>query len=290
MLQFINQTQYIPLNDINRPDIFLKLECNQFGNSFKARGVCNFLNNTNQPKGLVTFTTGNHGIAVAAIAKEMGIKAIIISTNKLSEYKKALIESYGATVKQIDNHNLDTATEFAKLIAVEMGFCFVPLYDNEFLLEGYCQISHEIINDFEGALSIYFPVGSASLLFANSKAIRLINGDIKVIAVEPKIYQRLNGDSCYGIPSKSIADSLSIDRLPTSNSAVTKFIDKIIVIEESEIIDAMRLIYQHFNLITEPGGAITLAAAFKTDEDSTKKIAVITGKNISTEKFNFLIQ
>ena len=114
MLNLISRTPYRNLGSINRSDIFIKLECNQFGNSFKSRGVINFLQNIDKKDGLVTFTTGNHGIAVAAIAKELGIKSIVLSTNKLSPYKKTLIENYGATIELIDNHNLYKATEYAK--------------------------------------------------------------------------------------------------------------------------------------------------------------------------------
>ncbi|MBL7860547.1 MAG: pyridoxal-phosphate dependent enzyme [Cyclobacteriaceae bacterium] len=290
MFHLIKRTPYKTFDNLDRPDIFIKLECNQFGNSFKARGVINFLQHTDKTNGLVTFTTGNHGIAVAAIAKELGIQAIIISSHKLSNYKKALIESYGATVLLIDNYNLDQATEYAKLIASEKDFTFVPLFDNEYLLEGYSEIAKEIIDDFEGVLTIYFPIGSGSLLFANSKFVKSFNSNNKVIGVEPQIYQRLNGLKEHNSSSTSIADSLSIDRIPNSNLELLKFTNTIETLEENEIANATRLIYEQFNLITEPGGAISLAAALKTRKDETKKIAVITGKNISPEKFNSLIQ
>lgn len=268
----------------------MKLECNHFGNSFKARGICNFLNYVNKTKGLVTFTTGNHGISIAAIAKELNIPAIIVSTNKLNPYKRELIKNYGAIIHQLDNCNLTSATEFAQQIANKKGFTFVPLYDNEFLLDGYSQIAKEIIEDFDSDLSVYFPIGSGSLLLANSKVLKKFDKNIKTIGVEPKVYQRLNGSNVCNVPSTSIADCLSIDRLPSSNLELIKFVDEILAIDENEIVQAMKLIRSQFDLMIEPGGAITLAAALRTESDSINKIAVVTGKNISTEKFNLLIQ
>lgn len=88
MIDLIKHTDYINLENIGRPDIFLKLECNQFGNSFKARGLINMLQNAGKVNGLVTYTTGNHGIVVAAIAKELGINAIVVVTNQMNDYKK----------------------------------------------------------------------------------------------------------------------------------------------------------------------------------------------------------
>lgn len=288
MLNLIRQTPYQNLSIIGRPDIFLKLECDQFANSFKSRGIIYYLQYVAKINGVVTFTTGNHGIALAAIAKELGIKAIIISTVHLNSYKRKVIEDFGASVQLIDDFNLDYAIEYAKRIAFQNNYTFVPLFNDEYLLEGYSKISQEIFNDFEGDLALYFPIGTGSLLFANSKLAKSLNKNSKIIGMEPKIYQRLNGFREHNAPSASMADSLSIDRIPNSNLALLKYIDGIEVLEEYEIANAISLIFEHFGLIAEPGGAITLAGALKTKVSKIKKIAVITGKNISMEKFKLI--
>jgi threonine dehydratase len=278
----ISKTPYKSLECIDRPDIYLKLECNQFANSFKARGVVNFLSNFENVKGLVTFTTGNHGIAVAEIAKVLHIPAIIITNDKISNYKRAIIENTGATVRQVDFYDLDKSTALTKEIAYEFGYSFVPLYDNDNLLEGYSEIANEICTDFKDVKTMYFPIGSGSLLFANAKKVKAINPNIKVIGVEPILYQRLNGDAHFNNPSFSIADSLAIDRIPICNLELIKYADKIIAIDEKGIVEATKVIYERFNLVTEAGGAITLAAALNSKKDSRLKMAIITGKNTST--------
>lgn len=288
MTEIVTKTPYKQLDKIGRPDIFIKLECDQFANSFKARGIVNFLQHTADINGLVTFTTGNHGIAVAAIANKLGLKAIIVSSQKLSVYKKTIIESYNATIQLIDFYNLDQATDFAKELALKMNFTFVPLFGNDNLLTGYSEIANEICEDISGNLKIFFPVGSGSLLFANAKKAKEINSKNEIIGVEPKVFQRLNGAENHNNPSSSIADSLSIDRIPNCNLELKKYTDSLLAIEETEIIAAMKIIYDQFEIVTEAGGAITLAAALKTDRDETKKVAVITGKNISSDKFHFL--
>ncbi len=286
--ELINKTTYENLDCIGRPDINIKLECNQFGNSFKSRGIVSFLSHLDNVKGLVTFTTGNHGISVSAIARQLSLPAIIITTDKISNHKRTIIESNGATVQLIDFYDLDKATTLAKQTAIDLGYTFVPLFDNDNLLDGYSEIANEICTDFEGNLTMFFPIGSGSLLYANAKRAKAINPKNKVIGVEPKVYQRLNGIAHHNSPSSSIADSLAIDRIPTCNLDFTKYVDDILAIEETEIADATKMIYEQFNLVTEAGGAITLAAALKTANDSTKKIAVITGKNISSDKFDFI--
>lgn len=281
MKEIIRRTTYENLECIDRPDIYLKLECNQFANSFKARGIINFLSQIDNLKGLVTFTTGNHGIAVAKIAQELNLRAIILTTNKISNHKRIAIENCGAKIQQVEFYDLDEATSLAKQIAIDLNYTFVPLFDDKVLLEGYSEIAKEICSDFDGNLIVYFPIGSGSLLFANAKELKAINSEHKVVGVEPKIYQRLNGVCQHNDSSLSIADSLAIDRIPTSNLELTKYTDEILALEEFEIADATKLILEQFNLVIEPSGAIGLAAALKTERDNQIKIAVITGKNIS---------
>ena len=262
MKNIIRHTPYKNIQVIGRNDIFIKLECEQFGKSFKSRGIFNFLQHAENLNGVVTFTTGNHGIALAAIAEKLGIKAIIVSSKNLTIYKRKLIESFGATIQFVDSYSLDEATSFAKKVADEMNFTFVPLFGNEHLLNGYSQITQEICNDFTGNLTMYFPIGSGSLLLANARLAKKININNQINGVEPFIYQRLNKVKEHNNPSLSMADCLSIDRIPICNQELLRYTDNIDIINEDDIRKATKLIYDHFNIMTEPGGAITLAAAY----------------------------
>ena len=286
MKNLIVHTDNLNLKAIGRPDIYLKMECNQFSNSFKSRGIVCYLDHIEKINGLVTFTTGNHGIAVAAIAKEIGVEAIIISNAWISDYKKGIIEGLGAKIELINHNNLLDSTEYGKKIAANLGYSFVPLYDNEYLLKGYSGIAKEIVNDFGHQTITYFPIGSGSLLLSNSKYLKSLHNVTKIIGVEPKIYQRLNSSCIIGSKQKSIADSLSIDKIPLENLDLLEYTDSIEAINENDIIIATKIIYDQFNIITEPGGAITLAAVLNSAKNEIKKIAVITGKNISDEAFH----
>ncbi len=285
----IEHTPYINLHGIDRPDIFIKLECDQFSNSFKSRGIVSFLSGVETVNGLVTYTTGNHGIALAAIAKALGVKAIIVSSDKLSAYKRTVIEGYGATIHPLKIHGVDMATQYAKDLAEKMNYTFVPLFDNASLLDGYSQITNEIFEDFPGQqLALFFPIGSGSLLLANARRAKEIDPANIVYGVEPHIFQRLGATRQQDKVSQSIADSLSIDKIPHSNLELLQYADEIIPIEEDAMIESTKLIHDQYGLITEPSGAITLAAALTKPYSDIKKIAVITGKNISKEHFELI--
>ena len=183
MKNLIVHTDNLNLKAIGRPDIYLKMECNQFSNSFKSRGIVCYLDHIEKINGLVTFTTGNHGIAVAAIAKEIGVEAIIISNAWISDYKKGIIEGLGAKIELINHNNLLDSTEYGKKIAANLGYSFVPLYDNEYLLKEYSGIAKEIVNDFGHQTITYFPIGSGSLLLSNSTDIFFLCINIKLKSI-----------------------------------------------------------------------------------------------------------
>jgi threonine dehydratase len=289
MLHLIKHTSYKNLSGMGRPDIFIKLECNQFANSFKARGIIYYLQHITKTTRLITFTTGNHGIALAAIAHELGVKATIVSTESLSDYKRKIIESYGAIILLTDEINLDLAIEYTKDLAIKNDYVFVPLFDNNDLLEGYSKISEEIFDQFGKGLSLFFPIGCGSLLLANVAKSKQARYDNIIIGVEPEVFQRTTGlNHCEA--SASIADSLSINKIPLCNRGIFDYAAQIAAISEDGIRDAMKLIYNEFKLRVEPGGAITLAAALKSEKDARIKVAIITGKNISPKAFHAIIE
>lgn len=290
MRDIIVKGPYKQLSGIGRPDIYVKLECEQFGGSFKARGIVNFLKHNPSTKGLVTFTTGNQGITVAALAQEFGIKAIIVSSKKITAYKRSRIESFNGDVRIVDFFSLDDSINYAKQLAKELDYMFVPVFDNDYLLEGYGGIAEEICNDFKGQnVTAFFPVGTGSILFANARRIKQLDPTVKVIAVEPTVFQKLGTESQEGKSSPSMADCLSVDRIALSNRSVKSYIDGVSVQTEEEIANTTRLLFEQFGMIIEPGATLTLAAALKTPKDDSIKIAVITGKNVSKEDFDDIV-
>jgi threonine dehydratase len=289
MRNLIKHTSYVNLEALGRPDIYLKLETEQFGNSFKSRGIVEYLSHIKNITGLVTFTTGNHGIAVAKIAQILGVECLIISTPTLTSYKRLLIESYNAKINTFESNNSTAAIDYAKNIAENVGYIFVPLYNDENLLAGYSGITDEICNDLIGDLTLYFPIGSGSLLLANARAAKTTKRHIKVIGVEPSVYQRFDKSGSMHSISKSIADSLSIDKIPAGNLAALHYIDGLVTICEDDIIISLNLLYTQLNLIVEPGAAICLAAALQSPIDENKKIVILTGCNISEKELKNLI-
>jgi threonine dehydratase len=283
----IRTTPLLQLSLLNRSDIYLKLESEQFGGSFKARGIVTFLKSVKTLNGLVAFTTGNHGVATAAVGKALNIPCIIVSSDHITPYKKMLIESYGAKLVVVNFYSLELSIEFAVNIADKKNYTFITLFGNEHLLEGYSSIADELFEDFDAPFSTFLPVGTGSLALANSRKLKAIDSCNRTIAIEPYVYQRLSTDKIEEHKaSASIADSLAIDKIPSANLSLLNYIDDVMRITEGEMLSAMKLIYRNHGLIVEAGSAITLAAALKTESNQGAKVALITGRNIDPDIFN----
>lgn len=286
MHSLIKHTPLHSLEKYGRPDIYVKLECLQFSGSFKARGIVSLLRKVDTLSGLVAFTTGNHGVATAAIAKALNIPCIIVSSANITPYKKMLIESYGAKVEIVNFYSLEPSVEFAVNIAREKNYTFVTLYGNEHLLEGYSHIADELFKTFDFPFTTFLPVGTGSLILANSKRLKSLNPRNRVIANEPFVYQRLSSKfDSENRASPSIADSLSIDKIPDVNTDFLNYVDEVVPVTEEDIVAAMNFIHSNLGLVVEPGAAITLAAALNSEDGTKPKMVLITGGNISHEKF-----
>jgi threonine dehydratase len=288
MNKVVFKTKYKQLNEIGRPDIYLKLECDQFSNSFKIRGIEKYLSQYDKIKGLITYTTGNHGVAVAAMASSLNIPAIVLSSQQLTEYKRSLIEQFGAEINILSKSSLNDATTKGRKLALDLDYIFVPLYDDVNLLNGYSEIAEEIDTDFEDEIILFVPIGSGSLLLANSIRLKQFNSKNKIVGVEPHIFQRISKKNFGNLSSTSIADSLSIESIPDCNLKIFDYTDEFVSITEEHIKETIILLKREYGIIVEGGGVISLCAALKTKKSNINKIALITGKNISADKVKSL--
>lgn len=274
------KTELLSGEPLNRPDIYLKMECNQISNSFKARGVVNYLKNRIALKGLITYTTGNHGISVAIIASKLGLPAVIVSSKRLSNFKRKILSELGACVEITDLIDVDDAIRFTKNLAEEKGYEFIPLFKEQLILDGYKGIVEEITSQLANQFDLYIPVGSGSLALSCIQASSAGHRDIRCYGVEPAIFQRLTGTVQQG-SSSSCADCLSINKIPEGNYEILDKLSGKILVSETEIMKAVEIVKRVFQVGLEAGGAIGLAAALKTSVSDRAKVVLVTGKNSS---------
>jgi len=278
--------------------IYLKDETKQHTGAFKYRGVYNKLKNIDftQYHGVVTASTGNHGQAVSLASKQMNMICEIVLPYDTPQIKKEKIMNNGAVIhQQADLKTYDECTVFAKQIAAQKGFLYVPSFDDLDIIEGHTTL-------FEEASIVQFdycfcPVGggglvSAALGFFNDKNTKVIGVELenndsmkKSLASGNRInidLGNLEGSSfCEGILVKQVGElNYKISR---SNHL------EIHTVRLDDIKDSIRILSK-LNMKTEGAGAASLAACLKSDVRNSTVLCVISGGNIDENVFNNIIE
>jgi threonine dehydratase len=171
MRPFIRKTplEYSPLlSDILRHPVYLKLECLQLTGSFKLRGAFCRLSNLSQEerqKGVLTCSAGNHGKAVAYVAKKLGIKATVYVPKNVDQAKYQGILQYGAEVIISPFMGYDETETLARQIAQDSHRTFISPFDEIEVMAGNGgTLAKEILEELPEARSFILPVGGGGMV------------------------------------------------------------------------------------------------------------------------------
>jgi threonine dehydratase len=289
---FIRETPLLHASSIDAHlgfPLYLKAECFQKTGSFKIRGAANFLlqrqYDGQQIRGVVAASSGNHGQAVAYVAGQMGIPATIVMPEGATPAKVKAAIGYGAVVEFCGTTSSERL-ERAKEIAQSSGYIEVPPYDHPDIIAGQGTLGVELIEQNPHIQAVFVPIGGGGLISGTALAIKELRPDIKVYGVEPvgsnSMYVSMKSQKRTKLEStNSIADGL-LTLMPgeITYSYVSEYVDDIVLVEEEEIKDAMRVCLERYKVMTEPSGAVSMAAALKTRDMGTGCIAaVLSGGN-----------
>jgi threonine dehydratase len=274
--------------------LFLKLENLQPIGAFKLRGAYNkvaSLSEEDRRRGVISYSSGNHGQGVAYAARALGVKAIIVMPGNAPKNKLAATAALGAEIITVGPGSEERRLR-AEELAAEHGYAIVPPYNDERIIAGQGTIALEILEDLPNVETVLVPVGGGGLISGISAAIKLSNPQIKVIGVEPELaadaQASLRAGRIVSSPAEQVSRTLA-DGLRTQSVGVINFehirayVDDIITVTEDEIREAMRALSANPQTVAEPSGAVTVAAfLFHADELPNTKInvAVISGGNI----------
>jgi len=275
--------------------LFIKPECLQKTGSFKIRGAASKVTSlgAGTVKGLVTASSGNHGQAVAYMAKAYNLKAIIVIPNTAPQAKITAIKAYGAEIVMVGPKSSERL-ETAQRISQEMGYLYIPPYDDYDVIKGQGTIGLELIDWNQPVDKVFVPIGGGGLLSGIAACIKAFNPNIKVIGVEPKksscMYTSIKAGERREITPDTIADGLrTLKPGELTFPLVQKYVDDLMLVEEEEIKQAMRLIMERMKLIVEPSGAVSVAAMLKEERRGLNLVSVISGGNLDIMKIPELL-
>lgn len=278
------------LNEISGAELFFKCENFQRMGAFKMRGAMHAvlqLNDEQKRKGVITHSSGNFAQALSLAAKAVGIKATIVMPNNAPAVKKEAVKGYGGIIAESEPTAI--ARELlAEEIVKETGATFIHPSNDLNVIIGQGTAAMELIEDVPGLENIVTPVGGGGLIGGTALAAHYFGNAVKVYGGEPAAmddaYRSLHsGKIENNEPSATtIADGLRTNLGDINFPIIKNYVKEIILVEETEIIAALNLIWERMKIVVEPSSAVALAAVLKRKDlfANTKTGIIISGGNV----------
>ncbi len=281
-------------------NLHLKAEIFQKMGSFKLRGVLNKLQSLTKKEkkdGVITISAGNHAQSLAYACKNEGIHAVIIMPYYAAQNKVETTRQLGAEVISLENSS--AFMEKLKEIQVERGLTLIHPFDDLSIIAGQGTLGLEVLEDISTIPDLVIvPVGGGGLISGVAAAIKLQYPNVRVIGVEPTgaaaMHESLRQNSVVSLKEiNTIADGLAAPFAGKFTLAhVQQFVDEIVLVSDSEIINAIRLLLLQTKLVSEPAGAAGIAALYAQKISVTPDmnvVCILSGGNIDKELLQKII-
>ena len=280
------------LSDTASAPVFLKLECLQITGSFKIRGayfVLSRLSDGDRRRGIVTCSAGNHGKAVAYVARALGIPAEIHVPRDVDQAKYEAIVALGATVVRSDFEGYDDTEEVAREAAARSERPFLSAFDDAFVLAANGgTLAAEVLEDCPEARTFLLPVGGGGLSGGFAYYAKTALADCRVIGCQlegsPALALSLaRGEAVVRLPAFSTtAGGLEGGIGRTGFEALRTRVDGVALLGEAELFDAVRFLLERHQYLIEPSAAVTVAALLTGKARvASPTVAVVSGRNVA---------
>ena len=281
-------------------ELWVKCESEQPIGSFKLRGASNMIAQLSPEalgRGVITYSSGNHAQGVAYAARAVRAKAVIVMPDNAPTVKIEATRELGAEIVFVGPAS-SARREKAEELSAEFGYTIIAPYDHPHIIAGQATCGLEIAQQLPDVDLIIAPVSGGGLLSGTATAVKLCaeaglcNARVQVWGAEPELaadakasfYTRTLVEWPAALTSRTIGDGLRTQSLGELNFAhILRYVDGIVTVSEAEILEAMRVMMRHSELVPEPSGAVAPAAAlFRAGElPKVNKVAVVlSGRNI----------
>jgi threonine dehydratase len=279
--------------------VSLKGEHLQPVGAFKIRGAYTAISRIppdRRARGVITYSSGNHGQAVAFAAQLLGIRSVVVMPQRAPAIKVAGVRRLGGEVVIAGNSSAERY-EQARRMAEEQGLAMIPPYESLDVIAGQATCGVEILDEYPEVETILVPVGGGGLIAGIAAAVAAIKPSVRIVGVEPAGAPKLARALEAGQPilldhTESLADGLlplSIGKLPFA--ILSEVVRESVQLAESEITDGVRFLYREAGLSVEPSGAVTTAALLSQRVvPNGPTVAIVSGGNVDPELLQRLVQ
>jgi threonine dehydratase len=287
-------------HESNARRLFLKPENLQPIGAFKLRGAYNkiaSLSEADRKRGVITYSSGNHGQGVAYAARSLKVKAVIVMPGNAPTIKREATAALGAEIVLVGPGSAERQLK-AEELAEQHGYVIVPPYNDEQIIAGQGTIGLEILEDLPEVEMVLVPVGGGGMISGVATAIKLNKPSIQVIGVEPELaadaQASLRAGKIVQFPasevSRTVADGLRTQSIgPINFEHIRRYVDDIITVSEDEIREAVSLLASNPDTVAEPSGAVAVAGFLNRRDQLPKtklNVAIISGGNIDPKMLN----
>jgi threonine dehydratase len=283
------------VDESQRGSVWLKCENLQPMGAFKIRGAANLISQltpAERAAGVITYSSGNHGQAVALVAAHFHIPAVVVMPTTAPAVKVDGVRRHGAEVI-LEGTTSTERLRRARQEAASRGLIIVPPFDHRAIIAGAGTVGLEILRQQPQATAVYVPVGGGGLLSGVAAAVKGMRQGVRVVGVEPTGAAKMSRSIAAGEPitldsTSSMADGL----LPVRPGDLTfaharALVDEVITVPEEAIAEAVRWLFATAKVVAEPSGAVAVAGALAAREPAA--VAVVSGGNVSAELFASLV-
>ena len=277
--------------------VSLKLELFQHTGSFKPRGVLNALEALTpdeRARGVVSISAGNHAQALAWAATKIGVSATIVMPATAVQAKVDATRTYGGEVIQTDGDLLSSMQQ----VQQERGLSFIHPFDDPLVIAGAGTLGLEIAEDAPDVGLVIVGCGGGGLLSGVAAAMHAVCPRARVIGVEPEGADAMRQSLARGEPVRlaklnTIADGLAAPFAGVHTLAhVRAFVSDMVLVDDAEILDAMRVLMRRARILPEPAGAAATAALLDGTlmiQPGEHVVVVVSGGNADPERLRSLL-
>jgi threonine dehydratase len=271
--------------------VYLKLESLQETGSFKIRGAANKLLNLPldaRGRGTITVSSGNHGRALAYVARQLGVRAAVCLSEAVPEGKREAIRRLGAETI-VYGKTYDEAMEHASRLQEEQGLVMIPPFDDPFVIAGQGTVGLELLEDRPEIDTVVVPLSGGGLLGGIALALKSAHAGIRTVGVSmergPAMAESLRAGKVVDIVEEpTLADALAGGIAPNvyTFDLIQKYVDETVLVSEEEIAGAMAFALEKHHLVVEGGGAVGIAALLygKVEHLGQHVAVVVSGGNV----------
>lgn len=273
---------------------FIKCENLQPMGAFKVRGAFNMLaqlSDGQRARGVVTYSSGNHGQGVAMAAHAMGVHAVIVMPTTAPAVKVEGVRSYGAEVI-FEGTTSIARQQRAEKEAAARGLTVIPPFDHPMVIAGQGTVGLELLEQVPDLATVYVPMGGGGLIAGVSTALKLSNPAVRVIGVEPVGAMKMRAARDAGHPvtlekTASIGDGIMNMRAGDITFAhVQQHVDELVAVPDEAMAKAVAWLFRNGRIVAEPSGAAPTAAAMLGLGGPMGTVAaIVSGGNVQPDHF-----